>query len=189
MTRSHLLVAVAAAVLAFPLSALAADADPALDAFRTLCADTGADFPAVVKAAAADGWTDAEVMADDLPGVSVTDKAARSKGKGTDEITLRATRGLRTVKTGDITVSTCTVRGDNSPPGLLDRVQAWLNMAAMSTDKDSGKASYLLTYDGKTRTVLAQADIDAAVGKGGAHLLKFKQDGTSEILDYERFSK
>ncbi len=189
MTRSHILVAVAAAVLAFPLSAFAADAanDPAFDAFRKLCADTGADFPTVVKAADADGWRDAEVIADDLPGVSVTDKAARAKGTGTDVVTLRATRGLRSVKSGDITVSTCTVRGDNAPPGLLDRVQAWLNMAPLSTD--TGKASYLLTYDGTTRTVLAQAGIDAAVGKGGAHLLKFKQDGASEILDYERFSK
>ena len=189
MTRSHLLVAVAAAVLAFPLSAFAAGTgdDPAFDAFRKLCGDTAADYAAVVKAAAADGWHDTEVIADDLPGVSVTDKAARAKGDGQAEVRLRATRGLRAVKNGQITVSTCTVSADNEPPGLLDRAQAWLHMAPMNADSE--KASYLLTLDGANRVVLAQGDIDAAVGKGGAHLLKFKQDGGSEILDYERFSK
>ena len=187
MTRSYLLVAVAAATLAFPLSAFAADNDPAFDAFTKLCGDTGADYAAVVKAADADGWHDTEVIADDLPGVSVTDKAARVKGDGQAEVRLRVTSGLRAVKNGQITVSTCTVSADNEPPGLLDRAAAWLQMTPMNTD--TGKASYLLTLDGGKRVLLAQTDIDAAVGKGGAHLLKFKQDGGAEILDYERFSK
>jgi len=141
----------------------------------------------IAAAAAADGWHDTQVLADDMPGVSITDKAARSKGSGSSEIRMRATRGLKSLKSGDVTISTCTVSTDSAPPGLLDRAKAWLNMATMDSDTD--KASYLLTVDGTTRAVLAQADIPAAMNKGGAHLLKFKRDGDGEVLDYERFSK
>jgi hypothetical protein len=190
MTRSYLLAAVAAAAMTLPLSATAAPSgDAAFDAFRTLCADTGDDYPAVVKAATADGWQTAEVLADDLPGVSITDKSAWAKGTGSSEVRMRVTRGLKTVKTGDVTISTCTVSTDNAPTGLLDRAKAWLNMAPMDLDPSNGKVAYLLTVDGSSRVVLAQADIEAAMNKGGAHLLKFKQDGQSEVLDYERFSK
>ena len=195
MTRSYLLLAVAAAVLALPLAATAADSDPAFDAFRAICGDTNDNFPTVVTAAAtADGWQDANVMGDDFPGVSVTDKAARAKGEGTQMITLRATRGLRTAKEGDITVSTCVISSANVTPGLLGRVQAWLKLTPASTDsdKDTGvdKASYLLTLDADgARQAITQADVAAAVGKGGAHLLKFREGADGEVLEYDRFSK
>jgi hypothetical protein len=188
MIRSCIFAAAAAIVLAAPIAASAApQTDPAFDAFRKYCGDTGADFTAAVKAADADGWKDTQVIADTLPGVSVTQKAARTTGAGPDALRLLITSGLRSTKSGDIVVSTCTVSSDTAVPGLLGRAQAWLNMATMSADTD--KASYLLTMNGGTRTLLATGDIDAAVGKGGAHLLKFKEDANSEILDYERFSK
>jgi hypothetical protein len=189
MNRSSLLAIAAVAALAFPAAAFADD-DSALNAFEKLCGATGADYPAVVSAAKADGWlaTTESSDDDDIPGVSVTDKVALAKGDGAAAVRLRATRGLKhTVKSGDITVTTCTVRTDGAPAGLLDRVKAWLSMAPMSSDTD--KASYLFTFDGKTRSFLATGDIEGAMNKGGAHLVKIRQDGGSEVLDYNRFSQ
>src|SRR5215813_14025064 len=76
--RLPLFLAAAAAVTAIPMAAMAAT-DPALDAFKTLCWKTQADFPQVLKAADAAGWQNVQLTSTDMEGVSVTDKAAREK--------------------------------------------------------------------------------------------------------------
>ncbi len=188
MIRTRIFAAATIAVLALPISAMAADvSDPTFEAFRKLCGDTHAEYANVKAASDADGWKDAEVLADDPPNVSLTDKMARAKGAGSGEMRLRATRGLQATKTGNIVVSSCVVSSDGGAPGLLDRAKAWLKVDPWTTD--TGKESFLLTFKGDTPAVLAQADIGAAIAAGGAHLLKFKQDGATEILDYERFTQ
>jgi hypothetical protein len=179
--RSQLLIAAAAAALAFPVAASAAD--PALDAFESICWKTSADFPAVVQAADSGGWTNAELMADAMAGVSVTDKTAREKIGGGSDLKLLATRGTK----GDIVVRTCTISAKGGQAGLLDRAKTWLGVAPQSSD--AGKATYLVTLDGGKIVALAQGEVDAAVAKGGVHLIKFHQDGTNETLDYTRISK
>jgi hypothetical protein len=186
MNRSHLVAIAAVAALAFPAAALAAD-DTALDAFQKICGNTGNDYPEAVKAADADGWHDTEVIADTMKNVSITDKASRAKGEGDTEVRLMVTRGLEQLKPGDmITVSTCTVSTDKGTDGMLDRVKAWLGEPSST---DTGEASYLLTLDGKKLKPLASADVEGAVAKGGVHVMKFKQNGSAESLDYVRLSQ
>jgi hypothetical protein len=189
MIRSCIFAAAAAVALAAPISAMAADAgDPTFEAFRKLCGATHAEYANVKAAADADGWKDDPgVLGDDPPNVSITDKMAASKGAGANEMRLRATRGLQTTKTGNIVVSSCVISTDGGQPGLLDRAKTWLKVDPWTTD--TGKESFLLTFKGDNAAVLAQGDIGTAIGAGGAHLLKFRQDGGAETLDYERFSQ
>ena len=58
---------------AAPAFAASAPADANFAAFVQVCADTHADYPAVVAAADAQGWKAAQVNGDTLPGVTVTD--------------------------------------------------------------------------------------------------------------------
>ena len=74
-----LAIAAAVSALVIPASAAAAAADPAFDAFHTICWAPADDYVGVLKAATDAGWTDTAVSGGDEQGVSITDKAAKEK--------------------------------------------------------------------------------------------------------------
>ncbi|MFI4934424.1 MAG: hypothetical protein ACHP7N_07385 [Caulobacterales bacterium] len=189
MNRSQAVLALTLASLALPITASAATAgdDAALSAFQTICADTTADFPAVLKAADAAGFTEANLIADADPTLTVTDKDGREKSVGGATLRMLAIRGTKTSPGGQLTLSTCKISTDKADNGLLAKAQSWLGIPTDSSDK--GMASYLVTVNGGARTPLTHAQIGASLSAGGAHILKFQEDAASASLVYQKFTK
>ncbi|HEX3920614.1 MAG TPA: hypothetical protein VHW60_25010 [Caulobacteraceae bacterium] len=187
MTRLTLLAA-AAAVLVFPAVACAQTADPALDAFETVCAATGGDYVAVLKAADASGWTETQVIPETDASVSLTDQAAREKPMpGGETLTLLVNRGLRHTHSGDVPQSVCKVSDSKPDPGVIARSAAWLGFP--QDGGDATLAVYYVKSNGAHPTHIASTALNAAMANGGFSIVKVQQDEGSAIFVYQTYSK
>jgi hypothetical protein len=181
--------AASAAMLAVPMSvAHAQGADPAFDAFQKICWGTNGDYLGAIKAADADGWTEASVVAETAGPVSITDKAARAKVVGSQNLTLLVTRGLQHTKGGDVKVDTCKLTASKPDAALIGEGKTWLGGAA----PDSGDATLAVYYaklaPGAPAHV-ASTGLTDALNAGGFVVLKFQQDSDAAIMVYQAFSK
>jgi hypothetical protein len=180
-------IAAAACALAVPMSAAAADADPVLASFQSICWNSAGDYLASIKAADADGWKDTDIVADAEPGLSVTDKAAREKDVAGMRYTLLVSRGLRHISTGDIKEQTCKLSVNKPDNALVGEGQSWVGAPA-----DGGDATFAVYYVKLAPGAPAHVGKDganAAMAAGGFGVLKFQQDSDSGILVYQSYSK
>ena len=135
MIRPQLLALASLAALALPAStALADNADPALDAFQSICLASPNDYVSVIKAADAAGWTETELIPETNDAISITDKAAREKTLGDVHLTLLVSRGLRHTKGGDVSEADCKVSTEKADPGVVEKTKSWLGFAPDSGD-------------------------------------------------------
>ena len=186
MIRSSLLALAALGVCAAPMTAAAASADPALNAFQSICVTHANNYSDVLTAAAADGWTDTQLIPTTDDGVSITSKAAKEKTVGTTHLTLLVSTGLRHTKTGDIPEGDCKVSTDSADPTIVDGAKSWLGFAP-----DSGDATLAVFYvkTGAQPTHIPPAGLNAALAAGGFSVIKAQQDQSSAILVYTSYSK
>jgi len=171
------LIAAAAISLAAPVCA--AGEDQAFGAFRALCADTAADYPAVVAKADAGGWKPAEIVAETMKGVSVTDKTSRTQAVGDAVLTLFAWRGVTPT---NVKVSDCTVRIERA--GFADlqaHAQTWLGMAPQEATPQ--KAIFHFTDAGTTHRAITSAEYEAAAAGVGLEIMTVTADGPGATLD------
>lgn len=182
-------IAIAAAIsaLAIPISASAAGADPAFDAFQSICWNTAGDYLATIKAADADGWTNADLVADKEAGLSITDQAAREKTVGGARLTLLLSRGLRHVSSGDIKEQTCKLSTSRANSGLVGEGKAWVGSAPDGGDPTLA-VYYVKLASGKPDHV-GKDGANAAMAAGGFGVLKFQQDSDAAIMVYQSYSK
>lgn len=177
-----------AIVSAIAAPAFANNSDDAFNGFKTVCAATAADYPAVIAASATDGWAVTQVTGGStMPGVSVTAKAARKKSVSESALTLFATQGL-TQAGGGLTVNTCTVstdRGDLAT--VVAKAQGWLGFAPVSTTPDS--TTFHLTMAGGAPQNVASDGINAAAASTGFETLTIKRNGNTLTLDLVKFKK
>ena len=187
-------IAAAVSALAVPASA-AVSADPALDAFQSICWGTSDDYVSVLKVASNAGWTDTAVTAGDDEGVSVTDRAAKEKAvDGGGNLTLLVTRGLRkltdpnTKVATDVRVTTCKVNYSKADSGLIAAAQSWIG--APPDGGESTLAVYYVALGAGKPSDVGKAGVNAAVfGGGGLSILKFQQDSDATILVDQSYSK
>ena len=192
MLRLRYFTLAAVAALAIPASTALADnaGDPALAAFRSICLASPNDYPSVVKAAEAGGWTETQLVPDTDDSISVQDKAAREKTVGGVHMTLLVSRGLRHTKSGDVSESDCKVSTEKPDPAVVGETKTWMGVAP-----DGGDATSLVVYyvkpGGGTPAHLegAPASLNAALAAGGFSVIKAQQDQGSSILVYTSFSK
>jgi hypothetical protein len=185
--RPQILLAAAAAALAFPIAAFADSGDPALDAFQTVCAQPGASYVNVLRAADGNGWTETQVAPETDASVSITDQAAREKTVNGATLTLLINRGLRHTKGGDISQSVCKISINKPDPGVIGRAQTWLGFAP-----DGGDATLSIYYvkaGGGAPQHVPQSELNTAMAAGGFSIIKVQQDSSSAIFVYQAFTK
>jgi hypothetical protein len=171
-------------LLAAAAPAFAAPADSNFAAFVQICADTQADYPAVVAAADAQGWRPAQVNADTLPGVTVTDTLARDKNAGGATLALYAWQGAK----GAVHVSECKVRiGKAKSADMQTAAQTWLGFAPQQAT--AKKATFEFTDDGGAHKALTTADREAAAAGAGMQILTVTGDQDGVILDILKIKK
>jgi len=183
-----------AAMLAAPMSVVSMSgataqpsADPAFDAFQKICWSTNGDYLATLKTADADGWTEAQVVAEPAGPVSVTDKAARAKVIGSSNLTLLVSRGLQHTKGGDFKVDTCKLAINKPDAALIGEGKSWLGGAPDSGDPTL--AVYYVKLAPGTPAHIGQSGLNDAMAAGGFVVLKFQQDADSGIMVYQAYSK
>jgi hypothetical protein len=178
----------ASAVASMATPALAGPSEDAFASFQQVCTATGSEFGAAIAAADSAGWKAAQVTADTMPNVSVTDKQARDKTIGNDNLTLFATRGVMASKAGNITVSTCTVSSEKADAAsLIALTQKWLGAAPASTTPTKTGFRYALT--GVNPGPVPEGGISAAVSGDGMVLMSVQSGPGKTILDIEKFKK
>ena len=179
----------AALLTAIAAPAFANNSDDAFNSFKTVCGGTAAEYADVVAASQSDGWKVAQVQGTNaMPGVSVTDKATRSKSVSESALMLFASRGLAQISGSAYTVSTCTVSSDRGDlPTLTARAQGWLGFAPHGTTSDS--ATFRFTMAGGAPTAVADGDINAAAAAAGLETLTIKRTGSKLTLDLVKFKK
>ncbi|MGH7746736.1 MAG: hypothetical protein ACREQ5_18570 [Candidatus Dormibacteria bacterium] len=176
-----------AAALGLPAAAAPAGAaaDAAFDAFQKVCGDTHADYGQVAAASNVEGWRDSDVLAQTMPGVSITDKLARTKSLDGGQATLFATRGV--TKAG-FKVATCTVYADKDALATFkERAARWTGFAPH--DSDAQTATWHFTNEGATLKPVADAEVEAAAGGSGMQMLTVKVENGKALLDYVKISK
>jgi hypothetical protein len=168
---------------ATPAASAAAEAN--FDAFAKVCADTHADYPAVVTAADAHGWKATQVTAATMDGVAVTDKLSRGANVGGAALTLFAWRG--TAK-GGVRVSACTVRVAKADfAGLQSAAQAWLGFAPQ--DATAKKATFRYTEADGAHHALASTEYDTAAAGAGMEILTISSDAQGTVADLLKIKK
>jgi hypothetical protein len=185
-----LTLSLAAAVLAGAATpALANDSDIAFNSFNKVCGATAAEYPAVVAAADGDGWQNTPVIGDNsMPKVSVTDKAARKKVVGAQNLVLVTSRGLAQTPNGPLTVSDCTMHSDTGDLAAVEaRLQTWLGFAPTSTAAD--RATYRFTTDGSAIKAVTDANANDAVAGAGLQVLTVSRNGGSLTVDLLKIKK
>jgi len=180
------LAAAAATALAAP--AAAATADDTFNAFKLVCGDTHADYAAAVTAAGKNSWKQTNVMADTMKGVTVLEKAARTRSVNDQTLMLFVTRGTAKAGGADVGVSTCTVQTDRGAfPELTALTQAWLGLpAAVTTDTT---ATFRFTEDGGVHKAVGPSDLDAAAAGAGMDIITVRRDGANATLDFVKIKK
>jgi hypothetical protein len=182
--------AASAAMLAVPMSvAQAQGADPAFDAFQKICWGTNGDYLGAIKAADAEGWTEASVVADTAGPISITDKAARAKAMGGQNLTLLVTRGLQHTKAGDVKVDTCKLTASKPDAALMGEGKSWFGGLAPDAQPEPSLAIYYAKLAPGAPAHVASAGLNDALNAGGFVLLKFQQDSDAAIMVYQAFSK
>ena len=181
LVKTCLAAALGAAIAA---SAHAATAQPAFEAFATVCADTRVDYPAITAAADTGGWKAAEVRAATMEGVAVSDKISRDKAMGGSTLTLFAWRGLK----GTIQISACAVRVSKARfDDLQGAAQTWLGFAPQ--DSAVKRATFRFTDAAGAHKPLAKTDYDDAAAGAGMEILTVSADGQDTILDLLKIKK
>jgi hypothetical protein len=177
---------VAALLGAAATPALANQADETFGAFRKVCGDTRADYTAAVAAAGQSGWKNTDVTGSTMPGVTVLEKASRTKSAGDAALILSVTHG--TASNGAVNVYTCTLQTDRGGfPDLESRTQAWLGFAPHDTS--DSKVTFRFTDDHGALKAVADGDIEAAAAGSGVQILTVKRDGNNATLDYVKIKK
>lgn len=185
-----LAVAAAVSALAVPLATHAQDApSPAFTDFQKICWASAGDYLSAVKTAAADGWGDADVVAEDDPQVSLTDKTAKSKAESGDQLSLLVTRGLRKMKDGsNLKVDTCKISSSKTDPALVREAQAWIGAPPDEAPDPTLGVYFVKAAPGRPDHV-GQAGSNAALASGGLGVLKFQIEKDGAILVYQVYSK
>ncbi len=172
---------IATAAIALPGLAAAA---PAFDAFRQICGDTRADYPAVVKAVDAGGWATADVKAAPMEGVVVSEQISRSKTVSGDKLVLQAWRGMK----GAFKVTECTMRAPNSKTEEIKAaVQAWVGFAPQISEPK--RIAFRFADEAGARRALTPAEYDAAGAGPGLEMLAVSNDGTDTIIELLNIKK
>jgi hypothetical protein len=172
-------------VCAAPVLAAPATGDAGFDAFAKVCAETHADYPAVVAAADAHGWKATEVTSDTMNGVAVTDKLSRASKVGGAALTLFAWRGAAK---GGVQVSACTVRVTKADfAGVQGAAQGWLGFAPQ--DATPKKAVFRYTEADGAHHALASTEYDAAAAGTGMEILTVSSDAQGTVVDLLKIKK
>ena len=184
LTNTCLAVAALAAIAA---PASASQADDTFKAFRQVCGDTRADYAAASAAAAQNGWKATDVMGNAMPGVTLVEKAGRSRSVGDAALVVSMTHGTA-AKDPTVNVYTCTLQTDRGGyPELKGQAQTWLGFApAASTDT---LTTFRFTEENGKLRAAADSDFNAAAAGTGMQILTVKRDGASAILDYVKIRK
>lgn len=170
----------AAAVTAIALPAFAEGGEQAFGAFRQLCVDTKADYPAVVAGIDAGGWKATEILADTMKGVSITDKTSRTKTVGDSSLTIFAWRGLAA---SNVKISDCTMRVDKANfTDMHTRAQTLLGMSAQQATPQKAVFHYT-DANGAHQAVSSDAEYEAAAAAAGLEILTVSSDGAGATLD------
>ena len=177
---------VLAALAAALVAPACAAAQPAFNAFASVCGDTRADFPAVAAAADAQGWRKSDVVAESsMPGVAIADRLSRELKAGDSPLTLSAWRG--TTKSG-VQVSACTVRVAKPDfAGLRGAAQAWIGFAPQ--DDAATKAIFRFTDTASAHKALASGEYDAAAAGTGMEILTVSGDSHGAVVDLLKIKK
>ena len=167
------------------VSAHAAGASPAFEAFSTVCGGPAADFAAVKAAADANHWGPTDTTADsNMAGVTVSEKLTRVTDIDKVGLTLSAWRGAR----GAVNISDCTVHIAKAEyPAVLDAAKAWLAFAPQDTT--AKRSTFRFTEDGGAHKALTAADFDAAAGAAGLEILTVSGDQSGTVLDLMMIKK
>jgi len=180
--------AAAAAALALPTAAAAQGSDPVMAEFQKICWAPGGDYMSTLGAATSDNWVETQVVADNDPALSITDKAARIKSVGGLDLTLLVTRGLRHTSSGEVKTLSCKLTVNKADAGLIGESLAWLGgVAPDSGDKTS--SVYFVGMGGAKPNHVGQAGVQAAMNAGGFGVLKFQVDDSDAILVYQVYAK
>jgi hypothetical protein len=185
MIRTSLLAVAALGALAIPLTAASADngADPAFDAFRSICVATSDDYVAVLKAADASGWREAPgvVPPPTDAAISVTDQAARQNTVGGETLTLLVNRGLQHMKSGDVPETTCRIETSNAHPTAIDRAKGWLGLAP---DGGDATLAYFIVTGPPDKLVHVTS---SSIPPGGLSIIKVQLESSSAIFVDQRY--
>ena len=169
------LILISAALAAF---AAPAAASPGVDAFKTVCGDTHADFAAVKTALAAPGWTVTEAAQNPLPGVTPTEGIARRRIDGGSEITVNAWTGEK----GTYHLTACTVKVTKiTVDAAVQETKAWIGFAPESTAGD--KTTWRYSETGGTRAAVAQPAYETAAAAAGLFFLNVFADNGAAVID------
>jgi hypothetical protein len=169
------LIVISAALAAFAAPALAA---PGIDAFKSVCGDTHADFPAVKAALGAPGWTVTEADQVSMPGVTPTEGIARKRVEDGSEITVNAWTGTK----GNYHLTACTVKVTKITVGsAVQETQAWLGFAPESTAGD--KTTWRYGESGSTRAAVQKDGYEAAAAGSGLFFLNVFADNGLAVID------
>ncbi|HEX7758394.1 MAG TPA: hypothetical protein VF459_02750 [Caulobacteraceae bacterium] len=177
----------AAALTALAGPALAGASEDAFASFRSICGDTAADFPGVVKAADAANWQPDTQEVTSMDGVVVSDKLSRKKKSGDAAMELTASHGVA-AKFGNAGVSICTVVSNKAEFGsVVSQVQGWLGMAPH--DAAPTKTGFHYTPNGTAFAAVPDGGFDAAAAGGGMMLLTVRNAGGKVTVDLIKLKK
>ena len=164
----------AAAMVAMSGPAFAGAADDAFASFHDFCGTQG-DYQGALDKAGAAGWNTAPFTSDTMAGVTITDKATRTKVAGGEAMALSVTRGAAG-KPGDIiNVSTCTVTSKADFSAVAKLVTKWLAIAPATSGSSSTAFHY--TPNGAAVTAVAAGGQNAALAGGGYMILSVVDKG------------
>jgi hypothetical protein len=145
----------------------AACADPAFDAFRALCLDTGADYPAVAKVADAGDWKPVDVPLSMVSGFVASDKLTRGKSIAGSDANLAAWQGKNA---NNVALSDCQVQvGRADFHAAVANAQAWTGFAPQDTKEQ--KVFFHLTDVAGARKAIEKPDYDTAAAGPGLEIV------------------
>jgi hypothetical protein len=182
MPRLSFLAAAAAVLLLPAVAAAAPDADPAFDAFRTICVGSSDDYAAVLKAADSSGWRETQVTPPTDSAISVTDQAARELVVGGEDLTLLVNHGLQHMKSGDVPETTCRVETNKPHPGAIEAAKGWLGLAP---DGGDATLAYFIVTGPPDKLVHVTT---ASIPPGGLSVIKVQLETGSAIFVDQQFA-
>ncbi len=150
-----------------------------------MCADTHADYAAVLAAAQEGGWAPSEVNSPTMEKVVVAQTLGQAKKVDGVGLTLFAWRGA--TKTG-VQVAGCTVRVAKVDTAQAQAAaQAWLGFAPQVTSPT--KATFHYTEADGARTAIDSTQYDAAAAAGGLDMLTISGDAKGTVIDLLKIKK
>ncbi|HWD67528.1 MAG TPA: hypothetical protein VG227_06155 [Caulobacteraceae bacterium] len=155
-----------------------AAASPAFDAFKKICGDTRADFPAVKAALGGTGWTPTEILPTNMEGVTPTEGIARTSTVGNQRIAIYAWVGPKP----PYQLMSCTAHVPSLQQGQATaEVRAWLGVAPETSS--SAKATWRYGLTNGAPTAVTSAGFEPAAAGDGLYFLNVLTEGGEVVID------